>query len=141
MSVFDYIQQGGPVMYLLLLLNIIGFALLFWKGYTIFGAKKNFQQTKGAINENLASFVKNTTAQESTVAVIKDEIQLHKHEEHSEKLLVIEGAANIVVGEKKFKVKVGDHFVVSKNEFHSIKTISKSPVKFIAIRSSYDHIE
>ena len=79
MSVFDYIQQGGPVMYLLLLLNIIGFALLFWKGYTIFGAKKNFQQTKGAINENLASFVKNTTAQESTVAVIKDEIQLFVH--------------------------------------------------------------
>ena len=72
---------------------------------------------------------------------IKDEIKLHKHKEHSEKLLVIEGKANIVVGEKSFKVKVGDHFVVAKNELHSIKTTSKIPVKFIAIRSSEDYIK
>lgn len=79
MNMFDYIQQGGPVMYLLLLLNIIGFSLLFWKGYAIFGAKKNFNQTKTQLKENLASLMKGSSAQDSTVAIIKDEVQLFVH--------------------------------------------------------------
>ena len=45
MRLFEYIEQGGPIMYVLLTLNIIGFALLFWKTFSLFDAKKNFDQT------------------------------------------------------------------------------------------------
>lgn len=79
MSMFDYIQQGGPVMYLLLLLNIIGFSLLFWKGYTIFSARKNFEETKQQLKGSLAKFFKSSTAKESNVSLIKDEVQLFVH--------------------------------------------------------------
>lgn len=79
MSVFDYIQQGGPVMYLLLLLNIIGFSLLFWKGFTIFGAKKNFEQTKSQLKSKLTIFSTPSAGQDSSVAIIKDEVQLFVH--------------------------------------------------------------
>lgn len=78
MSVFDYIQQGGPVMYILLLLNIIGFALLFWKAFTIYGAKKNFDQTKSILEEKLTS-LKSGSSHESSIVIIKDEVQLFVH--------------------------------------------------------------
>ena len=79
MSVFDYIQQGGPVMFLLLILNIVGFALLFWKAFSIIGAKKNFGQTKDELQARLGSIKQSVTQPDSVVVVIKDEVQLFVH--------------------------------------------------------------
>lgn len=31
MNLFDYIEKGGPVMYILFVLNIIGYTLMAWK--------------------------------------------------------------------------------------------------------------
>ena len=31
MKLFDYIEKGGPIMYILLALNIIGYSLMIWK--------------------------------------------------------------------------------------------------------------
>jgi len=118
---------------LLLLINAVLFAQNNKKPSNIVEIEKNDNvKTEKIYSDSTSSYY---------VLWIKDEIKLDKHKEHSEKLLVIEGVAKIVVGEKAFKVKVGDYFVVAKNEAHSIKTISKTPVKFIAIRSKYDRIE
>ena len=43
MRLFDYINQGGPIMYVLLLVNIIGFAIIFWKVFVVLDAKKNMR--------------------------------------------------------------------------------------------------
>ncbi len=77
MSVFGYIQQGGPVMYLLLFLNIVGFALLLWKGVSIFEAKKNFQHTKTSLLSKLSSF--KSLGHTEMSALIKSETQLFVH--------------------------------------------------------------
>ena len=78
MRVIDYIIQGGPVMYLLLVLNIIGFALLFWKTFTIIDAKKNFDQTVTDLKNKLSSLLK---LEDSNIAlnVLKDEVQMTVH--------------------------------------------------------------
>jgi len=36
MRVINYIEQGGPIMYVLLLINMVGFALMFYKFYIIY---------------------------------------------------------------------------------------------------------
>ena len=57
MRLFEYIEQGGPVMYLLVLLNIVGFALLLWKVFTVVDAKKKFEQTVEDMKARLKSLI------------------------------------------------------------------------------------
>lgn len=78
MRLFEYIQQGGPVMYLLLLLNIIGFALLLWKIFSIVDAKKQFTNTV----EQLKNGLKSVVGMEDTnvgINILKDEVQMTVH--------------------------------------------------------------
>jgi biopolymer transport protein ExbB len=78
MRLFDYIQQGGPIMYILLLLNIIGFSLLLWKIFSVIDARKNFNQTLTELKDGLKSLV---DVDDSSVAlnVLKDEVQMKVH--------------------------------------------------------------
>lgn len=78
MRLFDYIVQGGPVMYLLLILNIVGFSLLMWKVFVIIGAKNNSDSTLTALKEKLKDII---NIQDSNIALnmLKDEVQLTVH--------------------------------------------------------------
>jgi biopolymer transport protein ExbB len=78
MRIFDYIQQGGPVMYILLILNIVGFALLFWKVFIVIDARKNFQKTLKDLKAKFKSLVK---VEDSSIglSILKDEVQLSVH--------------------------------------------------------------
>ena len=78
MRLFDYIQQGGPVMYILLLLNIIGFALLAWKIFTIVGAKKDFPQTVQSLKKEL-DISTNSSDSSASITIVKDEVQMTVH--------------------------------------------------------------
>jgi biopolymer transport protein ExbB len=78
MRLFDYIEQGGPIMYILLLINIVGFTILFWKIFSIVSAKKSFRETIEQLKEELKSISK---IQDSAIAisVLKDEVQMKVH--------------------------------------------------------------
>lgn len=78
MRIFEYIQQGGPIMYLLLLLNIIGFTILFWKIASIFEARKNFETNKNSLKDQLKGLIKSNDSSTS-ITIIKDEVQLAVH--------------------------------------------------------------
>lgn len=81
MRLFEYISQGGPIMYLLLIINIVGFSVLFWKIFTILGAKKNIGDLTNSIKDKFNALGK---IEESSIAVnlLKDEVQscVHKLE-------------------------------------------------------------
>lgn len=78
MRLFEYIEQGGPVMYLLVLLNIVGFALLLWKVFTVVDAKKKFEQTVEDMKARLKSLI---SLEDSNIGVniLKDEVQMTVH--------------------------------------------------------------
>ncbi|MEE2671515.1 MAG: MotA/TolQ/ExbB proton channel family protein [Bdellovibrionota bacterium] len=78
MRLFEYIEQGGPIMYVLLTLNIIGFALLFWKTFSLFDAKKNFDQTVEDLKNRLKSLV-NLDDSDVALNILKDEVQITVH--------------------------------------------------------------
>lgn len=77
MRLFDYINQGGPIMYILLILNIVGFTILFWKVYTILSAKK-YQDALASEIENRFNEYGNKDSSVS-VNILKDEVQSSVH--------------------------------------------------------------
>ncbi len=78
MRLFQYIEQGGPVMYILVLLNIVGFALLFWKTFSVYDARKNFEATVNTMKSNMKSFI-NLEDSNVGVSILKDEVQMTVH--------------------------------------------------------------
>lgn len=67
--------------------------------------------------------------------VIKNEVKPHKHQFHSEHVLVIEGEGQMSLADKSFKIKKGDLVFIPKNTIHSVKTTSKQPLKVVSIQA------
>jgi mannose-6-phosphate isomerase-like protein (cupin superfamily) len=67
--------------------------------------------------------------------IIKNDVKPHKHQYHSEHVLVIEGEGQMKLGDKIFKIKKGDLVFIPKNTIHSVKTTSKHPLKVISIQA------
>jgi quercetin dioxygenase-like cupin family protein len=71
------------------------------------------------------------------VIFIKKEVKKHKHQFHTEHVYILEGEGEMLLGEKKLKVKKGDILFIPKNTIHSLKVTSKEPVKVLSIQSPY----
>ncbi len=71
----------------------------------------------------------------SFLILIKKEVKLHKHLEHSEHVYVLEGEGNMQLGNDWFKIKSGDLIFIPKNTPHKVVTTSKTPLKVISIQS------
>ncbi len=67
--------------------------------------------------------------------VIKKEVKAHKHQYHSEHVLVLEGEGLMKLEGKSFPVKKGDLIFIPKNSVHSVKRNSKEPLKVFSIQS------
>lgn len=76
MTIMDYVNQGGPIMYILLLFNIIGFTILIWKTISIIGFKNNLKSVSSEIQLNAKSFSSDIIA---TTTYIKDDVQSRVH--------------------------------------------------------------
>ncbi|MGK0367029.1 MAG: biopolymer transport protein ExbB [Thermoproteota archaeon] len=78
MRIFDYVQQGGSIMYILLFLNIIGMTTLLWRCVIILGFKKTISETEGEIKAKLTmdQIIKHP---EMGVSFIKDEVEERVH--------------------------------------------------------------
>jgi len=71
----------------------------------------------------------------SFLILIKKEVKLHKHLEHSEHVYVLEGEGNMQLGNEWFKIKKGDLIFIPKNTAHKVVTTSEIPLKVISIQS------
>jgi mannose-6-phosphate isomerase-like protein (cupin superfamily) len=71
----------------------------------------------------------------SFVIFIKKEVKLHKHQHHTEHVMVLEGEATMTLGDKVFKIKKGDVVFIPKNTPHSVVTTSAVPLKVISLQA------
>lgn len=67
--------------------------------------------------------------------VIKKEVKAHKHHYHSEHVVVVEGEGLMKLNGKSFSIKKGDLVFIPKNAVHSVKRVSKEPLKVLSIQS------
>lgn len=77
----------------------------------------------------------NDSLSTSYVIWIKDSVRLHKHQFHTESLYIIEGTAEMKLGEKQFTIKEGDFITIPKNTVHSAKVTSTLPLKVISVQA------
>ena len=71
----------------------------------------------------------------SFVIFIKKEVKSHKHVTHTEHVYILDGEGEMIVGDKKMKIKKGDIVLISKNTFHSLKVTSQTPMKVLSVQS------
>ena len=89
-------------------------------------AKTESIYNKALFGDSLAS---------SFCIIIKDKVKPHRHQFHSEHVLVIEGEGNMNLAERSFKIKKGDLVFIPKNTIHSVITTSKQPLKVVSIQA------
>ena len=68
---------------------------------------------------------------------IKTELKAHKHLTHSEHVYVIDGEAEMRLGDKTVKIKNGDIIFIPKGTVHSVKVISKRPLKVLSVQAPH----
>lgn len=69
---------------------------------------------------------------------IKESVPMHKHEHHSENVVVIEGSAIMTLGDKQQEIKAGDVIFIPANTWHDVRVISDIPLKVVSVKSPYD---
>jgi mannose-6-phosphate isomerase-like protein (cupin superfamily) len=68
---------------------------------------------------------------------IKTELKAHKHLTHSEHVYVIDGEAEMRLGDKTVKVKNGDIIFIPKGTVHAVKVTSKRPLKVLSVQAPH----
>jgi mannose-6-phosphate isomerase-like protein (cupin superfamily) len=119
------------------------FFLVFLSGIYTLQAQSNRQSLDTikppATFENIYSraLYKDSAFVSSFVIFIKKEVKMHKHLEHAEHVIVLEGSGEMTVGDKTFGIKKGDVVFIPRGTFHSVKTTSKKPLKVISLQAPF----
>jgi len=66
---------------------------------------------------------------------VKKNVRAHKHADHTETVYVLEGTAEMTLGEETFPIKAGDYLVIKKGVVHSVEVTSDTPVKVLSIQA------
>jgi mannose-6-phosphate isomerase-like protein (cupin superfamily) len=69
---------------------------------------------------------------------IKENVPMHKHQYHSENVIVIEGTAIMTLGDKQQEIKAGDIIFIPANTWHDVRVTSETPLKVVSVKSPYD---
>lgn len=79
--------------------------------------------------------VADDTLSTTFVIFIKKEVALHRHNDHTENVVILEGAGMMTLGDKTFRVKEEDVIFIPKGTPHSVVVKSKQPMKVLSIQS------
>jgi mannose-6-phosphate isomerase-like protein (cupin superfamily) len=75
----------------------------------------------------------------SFIIWVKTEVAPHYHKSHTEEVYVLEGMGVLTMGKSVYNIKPGDYIIIPSGTVHSVRTISKTPLKVISMQSpSFD---
>lgn len=66
---------------------------------------------------------------------VKKGVKPHKHNHHTECITVIDGEAEMTLGDTTFTIKKGDMVFIPMGTVHSVKVISKKPLKVVSTQA------
>lgn len=67
---------------------------------------------------------------------VKKDVKGHFHQEHTESIVVLEGKAEMLLGEKKITIKKGDYLIIPKGTKHSVnQIIGRKTLKVLSIQA------
>lgn len=71
----------------------------------------------------------------SVLIWVKQSVVLHKHNQHSEHVYILEGSGDMLIGEDNYSVVAGDLVLIPVGTKHSLTVTSREPLKAISIQS------
>ncbi len=72
----------------------------------------------------------------STFAIwVKLRVKMHKHVNHTEHVLVVEGSGDFTIGEENKSIAKGDLITIPKDTWHGVTVTSDVPLKVISVQS------
>lgn len=66
---------------------------------------------------------------------VKDKVKPHKHAQHTEVIVVLQGKAMMTVGSETKKIRKGDMIIIPQGTVHSVVTTSRKPLKVVSVQS------
>ncbi len=66
---------------------------------------------------------------------VKDTVATHRHNWHSESIVVIEGIARMYMNDAIQEIKAGDVLFIPKQTWHAVKVTSDKPLKVLSVQS------
>lgn len=75
MTLFHYVQRGGPIMYLLIIANIVSFTVIIWKWLAVNQEKKRVDENA----QSLLNDIRNECEGEPTLEYAKERIEHYVH--------------------------------------------------------------
>jgi mannose-6-phosphate isomerase-like protein (cupin superfamily) len=66
---------------------------------------------------------------------VKKEVPLHKHEFHTEQVMVLEGEGNMRLGNEWKIIKTGDLIIIPAGTLHQVIVTSSIPLKVLSIQA------
>lgn len=66
---------------------------------------------------------------------VKTSVPLHKHAWHTEQVTVLEGAAEMMIGDKTISIAKGDIIFIPENTPHSVRVTSAVPLKVLSVQA------
>ena len=82
--------------------------------------------------------IEEDSLQSTFVIWVKKSVKEHFHAEHTENLIVLEGKAEMKLGDSVFVISKGDYLNIPKGTPHAVLSVlSKKPLKVLSIQSPY----
>lgn len=119
--------------------TIIIFITLFFASVSNYSAQIKVDvletiETLGFWAENVIPIASDSNCS-SFLIKVKDVVKPHYHAYHTEHIYVLNGSANITLGDSLFKANKGDLIVVPPKTIHSVKVSSLDDFEVISIQS------
>jgi len=96
MRLYEYISQGGPIMYFLVIMNIVGIALIFWKFFEILKIKNENDNVISNVLGQLKTVSNETSDVKVTVAKDLISSELSKVEKGLSTIKIIASIAPLI---------------------------------------------
>jgi mannose-6-phosphate isomerase-like protein (cupin superfamily) len=71
----------------------------------------------------------------STSKVVKTQVPLHKHRDHTETIYVLAGKGMFQQGDNQYEIGPGDYLRIPKNTPHAVTVLSEEPLKVLSVQA------
>lgn len=68
---------------------------------------------------------------------VRDSVQAHYHQHHTEQIFVLEGTGDMQLGTEVYAISAGDYFLIPAGTEHAVRNTSDEPLKILSIQSPY----
>ena len=79
--------------------------------------------------------IADNTHQTTFLIWIKTAVALHKHNDHTENVYILEGKGEFTLGDTIYNISSGDYFNIPSGTPHGVTVTSKKPMKVLSIQS------